>query len=600
MVHFNILRKVRRKQKSNNTSSRNHSAAPSPKNDGSSYFESSEEEDSYLSSDASFYSSSSGSSDYDDDDYDDGCSSDDVSCESGLSKSNESDTGTTLPCNMPNFIRAIAQYAPLDICKINHENTNTKTSEDIQGKAPGKIKKETQRSSSGGGGFKSFQQQVGGKFESMFKSTDTRKKASGAETSSTVNVVQTDREVHQVEKDNVSLFTEKFQKQFQDWADRAKKFESMHLLNAYNAQNEEDLNDTAADAATSPSVASQDIIESRNEVDEVIMDEPDERDEPVLSPRKARSLRLANRKTHSFRTRGRTKSEGHKESFQKMAIMSPRLTTNVIRPILSPRQQPSILSPKKPKKHVFSPKNCKVPCIRKRKDKATSRRREDDIDIDELVAHVIRKKSTEASYEQDENLFMHHQTITTDTDSAENRQQSDDFPDRQAHPEPEDTTAKQLELAQKEIEYLKRLLQEKGRVSDRDDEEKVTNNQASFNFSEIQSFESGLTSNQNNKDTSGRDSSESLMDRLYSHEEIFSQEDMFPFAENDFKQNSKSPTCDITSNQDEYGDNDLFWGNILVNTASGYDDHDDEVSLLSNTFSPRRYVKPKRISLRKS
>jgi hypothetical protein len=599
MVHLNILRKVRRKPKSKENTSENDSAPSTPKNNDESSYASSEEE-SYLSSDMSFYSSSSGSSDYydddDDDDDEDECLSDDIS---------------SIPCAMPNLVRAIAQYASLDICKINHEDSS-KSQGVVKDKASEKIKasdKVPEQKKISEGGFKSFQHQVGGKFETILRSLDTRSKAK-EEISNVSHVKTTETDVHRDEKDNAS-FTEKFQKQFQEWTDRAKKFESLHLLNAYNSETGEDLH--AAEV-------SKNIIESRNEDDEITRDDLDKRDEPVLSPRKARSLRLANRRTYSFMSRGRTRSEGHKDSFQKMAIISPRLTTNVIRPILSPKQsvlspkqpilspkQPIVSpkqpknSPKQPKKNVFSPKKCKVPCIRKRRDRAISRGQNDDIDIDELVAHVIRKRSTETSYEQDENLFRHSTSII-DKESPDCRQQNSDtfsLSEEHTHQESEGT-AKKLELAQKEIEYLKRLLQEKERVPDRDDKEKMTN-EISFNLSEMQlSGSSGLSSNQSKRDVSDKDSSGCFMDVFNSHEEIFDQDDMFPFAEIDFEHNSKSVMDDISSGPDGNGHGDLFWDNILVNTGSGYDEHDDEVSLLSNTFSPRRYGKPKRISIRKS
>lgn len=560
MVNFKILDKVRRKPKGRNASDNDLSAAAHSSNhdhDGHSSYDCSEE-DSYHSSDSSFYSSSAASSDDDNDD--------DLSCESEYSD--------TVSCEIPDIVRAIAQYAPLNICKANYEKSS-KAQVKQDEVVPEKVKEETNTRRRG---FKSF--------DSILKGLDTGRSKGRVERNSVDNV-QTKVHEHEDGKDNTS-FTEKIQKQFQEWTDQVTKFESLHLLNAYHDKTEEDMNATAAAAVVSKDTpkdtskdTSKDTIESRNENDEDIRDELDKRDESVVSPRKARSFRFTSRKPFSPKARGRSKSQDRNDSFKRMAILSPRLTTNAIRPILSPRRL---------KQNVFSPKNDCVASFRKKREKV-SRRHNDDIDIDELVAHVIRKRSSDASCEQDGKSYM-HQTSSTEKSSdtclfAEKQQESE-------------ATTKQLELAQKEIEYLKRLLQEKERVSCRDDVEKVTSYQTSFNLSdEKQSSESVLSSNQINRGVSDKDSSGYLMNSRDSHEDIFSQEDMFPFAATDFGHNARSAIDEFTPRPDDDAIADPFWDNMLANTGSGCDDHDDDVSLLSNTFSPRRYGKLKRISRRR-
>ena len=314
----------------------------------------------------------------------------------------------------------------------------------------------------------------------------------------------------------------------------------------------------------------------------------------ILEPMKpvfqsSHSLFSLSPQNSAHHNRDRTRSEGHSWASERTTIMSPRLTMAAMPSVVTSAHNVQKTCTVYPKKNISSPRILNQVA------------RTDN--IDEIVARVHQKRSSEINFQNTENLFETEWiAFGSDQQQINSPQAKIQNPFNEIQNKSDEKAAEKLRDAQEEIELLKWLLAQKENLKNSSGTTKPKNesvasprpnNDTANKHSRRKShsiigpkvvtvvprgpvdvpFDEGVPNNilpSNNKNDEFRMHSKQFSCLDFSEREMF-QEDM------------KIPPKSVP---------ELDWDNFVG--MDGNDDGIDEVSLLSNTLSPRRYGKGKR------
>ena len=589
MVHLNIFRK---KKEKGSTKGQDH-----PTNSDSSGNYSSDVSSSFFSGES--YDSSW--------DYDtDAGSTCSIATKEALADGVQSCVGAS------DLVKAFTQYISLEVQKTKQEiaqNVN-KTGEDFDN-----AKKRTSE------GFKYFQE---GCVKSLNLDLDRAgkddivKEETPSKNSST--------EKRSLDTSNLSI-AERVEKRFEEWTDLAKNLEK-RLAGDFISNETESFENTIVEVRTPVSPVSNrkkftfDTEKTKNDEEAIEKSEPNQtkeaiirrenlekRDaaEPMTTSRKSRIKMLLSSPQHgAYYNMNRTGREGHSSAFKRTTSMSPRIENATV--------SHELVSTHKVEKIYMSPKK-KFSTSRKLGKAARTDK------IDEIVAHVLRKRSSESKFQNSENMFE-NDWIAFGADQEQSKASTAKIqnPFDEIQKKTDEKAAEKLRDAQKEIEVLKKLLSKKG------DQKKFSSTMKPEIVSAVPPHPNDLVENDGSRKFRSiiKPKVATVVPR---------GPDVAPFDEavpdDDLPSNNNSSSSSNSSNSSRSNNNkivstngckgsitysqqshcsdplepeaflkfppnhvpELNWDNFVG--MDGRDDGVDEVSLLSHTLSPRRYGKGK-------
>ena len=459
MVKFRIFRGRRKKQKDVKKVKNQETYSLSENRSSSSF---SSDDSSYFSSDEESYESEDSYS------VDSACIGGNAVCTDG---NGASCTGTK---NVPDLVKSFTHYASLEIQKTRHDLADlaenmSKTGEEF-GKAKGMTKERLGR----------FREGLDEKFQSIKNSLD-------------------------LGTDNNESVMARMEKQLQLWKIHANKLERQ---TAGSNESTEKKNVVARTKPKSKMFARKKKMTGDKQVNEqrepvfekekkVVDRQPIEQRDPVatssrtLTERRqlpdpiedeaiSTTIRSGNKKilvstqgALPFQNRGRTKSDGHFMKTKKTITMSPRLQSEYMRvqTSLTPKKEntmpPRLASPRVStlKKEIAIPLRLASPrgmpmspkkrIVAPKKPGKTVKNDE----LDDMVAHVIRKRSSEPKLQNSECTFASDWVTFGSEQETANKKVENSF--RENRKETDAMAAKKLQEAQREIENLKKLLADK-------------------------------------------------------------------------------------------------------------------------------------------
>ena len=441
MVHFSIFRGRRKKRKDGRPvgnkvatySLSEHVSSPS----------------SSFSSDDSSYLSSYGES------YESGDSYSLDSSSTGPAGTSACAGGNGAACNgtnVPDLVKAFTQYASLEIQQTRQDLAEniSKTEEEFE-----KAKEMTRER------FVEFQEGLEGKFQSI-------------KTSLALGTVNNESTMARMEK------------QLQLWKDRAKNLEKQmagdHILSSNGStekknvvaktsqkskmsiiERREPVVDKKKKAVDRQPIDRRDPVAAndRNSTEQRQLPDPSEDEAIPTTIRSGNNKILSTQEALPFQNRDRAKSDGHSLVTKKTTIMSPKLPSEhtSVQTSITPKKgvtmPPRLASPRAGKNLLMSPKK-KITTPSKMGKTVKNDK------LDEIVARVIRSRSSKSKFEHSENTFeLDWVTFGSKQETAKISNEKVENPFREIPNETDEMAAKKLQDAQKEIETLKKLLADK-------------------------------------------------------------------------------------------------------------------------------------------